>query len=193
MWHNQGVSVTNRKRPPHASGERPHRPALDAEALERLALRYVGRYATSRGKLVAYLQRKLLDRGWAGGQAPDLASLAERFAALGYVDDQAFAEARARSLGGRGYGQARVRQALHAARIDDEDAASAHEIALDGRWAAALRYAEKRRIGPWARAETDRAARQKAIAAMIRAGHDFAAARVIVSAQPGEVPEDVPK
>ena len=194
MWHKEGVSVSSRKQlSSRGPRGRPERPALDAKALERLGLHYVGRYATSRGKLIAYLQRKLIERGWAGDQAPDLAAQAERYVALGYVDDQAFAEARARSLGGRGYGQGRVRQALHAARIDEEHAASAHKIAFDGRWAAALRYAEKRRIGPWARAEPDRAARQKAIAAMIRGGHDFELARVIASARPGDIPEDVPK
>ena len=108
---------------------------------------------------------------------------------MGYVDDRAFAEGRARSLGGRGYGKGRVRQALYAAGIEEEDAVTAHEIADDGRWAAALRYAEKRRIGPWAHAEPDRAGREKAIASMIRGGHDFAAARVIASAAPGEVPD----
>jgi len=190
VWHNQGVSVTNRKHQPRRPPEaRPERPPLDAEAVERLALHYVGRYATSRGKLVAYLQRKLQGRLWVGDQAPDLPALAERLAALGYVDDRAFAEGRARSLGMRGYGKGRVRQALYAAGIEEEDAVTAHEIADDGRWAAALRYAEKRRIGPWARAEPDRAAREKAIASMIRGGHDFAVARAIASAAPGEVPD----
>jgi len=191
VWHNQGVSVTNRKRQPRRPpGARPERPPLDAEAVERLALHYVGRYATSRGKLVAYLQRKLQGRLWVGDQAPDLPALADRLAALGYVDDRSFAEGRARSLGMRGYGKGRVRQALYAAGIEEEDAVAAHEIADDGRWAAALRYAEKRRIGPWARAEPDRAGREKAIASMIRGGHDFAVARAIASAAPGEVPDD---
>lgn len=162
---------------------------MDAEAIERLALHYVGRYATSRSKLVAYLQRKLQGRGWKGDQAPDLPALAERLAALGYVDDRAFAEGRARSLSIRGYGKGRLRQALFAAGIEEEDAVTAHEIADDGRWAAALRFAEKRRIGPWARAEPDRASREKAIASMIRGGHDFAVARTIASAAPGEVPD----
>lgn len=170
---------------------RAERPPLEAEALERLALHYVGRFATSRGKLVDYLFRKVRERGWAHEVAPDLAAMAERFAMLGYVDDRAFAEGRARSLGGRGYGKGRVRQALHAAGIGEEDAAPAHEIADNGRWAAALRYAQKRRIGPWAAVEPDRAGREKAMASMIRGGHDFAAARIIASSPPGEVPEDV--
>ena len=198
MWHNQGVDETNspqrrsggrRPKPPRAPRAKP--PPYDAAGLERLALHYVGRFATSRGKLVDYLRRKVRERGYEGEIPPDLTAMADRFAELGYVDDKAFAEGRARSLGGRGYGHGRVRQALYAAGIDEEDAAGAHEIADDGRWAAALRYAEKKRIGPWARTEPDRDAVQKAIGVMIRAGHDFAAARVIAAAAPGVVPEDV--
>ena len=167
------------------------RPPLDVEGLLGLALGYVGRFATSRGRLIEYLRRKLRERGWAGETPPDLVALADQFAELGYVDDRAFAEGRARSLGARGLGKGRVKQALHAAGIGEEDAASAHDIADAGRWTAALRYAEKRRIGPFAKAAPDRAAREKAIAAMIRGGHDFAVARAIASAPPGEVPQDV--
>lgn len=202
VWHNQGVAVTNSRSRTARSiaggaqrgardGPRPAPPPLDAEALQRLALHYVGKYATSRGKLADYLRRKLRERGWIGDVPPDLAALCERFAELGYVDDQAFAAGRARSLGAHGYGKRRVRAALQAAGIGEEDAAPANEIADEGRWAAALRYAQKRRIGPWARAEPDRAGREKAIGAMIRAGHDFATARAIVAASPGEVPDDV--
>lgn len=178
------MTVTSRR-------ERKPRPPLDPDELRRLALAYVGRFATSRGKLTDYLGRKLRERGWSGDAAPDLTALADGFAELGYVDDQAFAEGRARSLGARGYGKGRVRQALHAAGIGADDAAGAREIADTGRWAAALRFALKRRIGPYAASPADRAGRQRAIAAMIRAGHDFAVARAIADARPGEVPDGV--
>lgn len=186
VWHNQGVPVTNTSRHKQIR----ERPPLDAERLERLALHYVGRFATSRGKLATYLNRKVRERGW-DGEPPDLSAMVERFADLGYVDDKAFAEGRARSLGGRGFGKGRVRQALYAAGIGEEDAASAHDIADESRWSAALRFAQKRRIGPWAAELADRPGREKAMAAMIRAGHDFAAARIIASAPPGEVPHEV--
>ena len=44
-------------------------PPLDQPALERAALRYVERYATTRAKLVAYLTRKLRERGADGAVA----------------------------------------------------------------------------------------------------------------------------
>jgi regulatory protein len=110
-------------------------------------------------------------------------------AALGYVDDRAFATARAASLGRRGYGERRVREALRAAGIADEDSAEAAESARQGAWNSALRFARRRRIGPFAEAEPDRASREKALGALLRAGHPVDLARRIVAARPGQVPD----
>jgi regulatory protein len=165
------------------------RPPLDAEALERLALHYVGRYATTRSKLAAYLRRKLAERGWSEASPPDLGRLAERFSEAGYIDDATFASARAASLQRRGYGERRVAQALKAAGIGEEDGADAREEASEGAWAAALRFAERRRIGPYGAEQVDRAARQRAFGAMVRAGHRTEYVRRILNASPGEIPE----
>jgi regulatory protein len=172
--------------------KRKPRPPLDGEGLERLALFYAGRYATTRSKLRSYLARKVAERGWDGEDEPPLERLAERLAALGYVDDRAFAASRAASLGRRGYGERRVRDALAAAGITAEDGAEAREQARGGAWEAALRFAERRRIGPFAAAEADRPAREKALAAMLRAGHPLDIARRLVAARPGTVPEPDP-
>ena len=48
------------------------RPPLNEEQLKEMALRYVGRFATSRAKLRAYLTRKIRERGWADAGEPDL-------------------------------------------------------------------------------------------------------------------------
>jgi regulatory protein len=165
------------------------KPPYDAEALEQAALSYAGRYATTRARLAAYLTRKLRERGWNGAGEPPVARLVERMAALNYVDDRAFASARAAALSRRGYGARRVGDALRVAGIGEEDAADARAIAAASAWAAALRFAERRRIGPFAAAEADRPARENALAAMLRAGHPMHFARLLVSARPGEVPE----
>jgi regulatory protein len=165
------------------------KPPLDGETLEQAALFYAGRYATTRAKLAAYLQRKLRERGWGGAGEPGIARLVERMAALGYVDDRAFASARATALSRRGYGARRVGAALHAAGIAEEDAAGARAIAAEAAWDAALRFAKRRRIGPFADREADRPAREKALAAMLRAGHPVEIARRLVAARPGQVPQ----
>lgn len=165
------------------------RPPLDAAALEQLALAYAGRYATSRARLASYLKRKLRERGWDGGDEPPVERLIGELAALGYVDDRAFAAARAASLGRRGYGARRVAAALRAAGIDEAEGAEARAAADERAWEAAMRFAERRGIGPFAVAESDRAAREKALAAMLRAGHPLDLARRLVAARPGEIPD----
>lgn len=165
------------------------RPPLDTARLEEAAISYVGRYGTTRARLAAYLDRKLRERGWAGEGAPDVAGLIAKLAALGYVDDRAFATARAASLGRRGYGARRIDQALRAAGIEEADSTEARDAAEAQAWHAALRFAERRRIGPFAAEEADRAGREKALAMMLRAGHPIGIARRLVAARPGAVPE----
>jgi regulatory protein len=168
------------------------RPPLRGDDLERLALFYAGRYAVTRAKLRAYLARKLRERGWGDDGEPPVEALVARFAELGYVDDRAFAEAKAQSLGRRGYGARRLDQALRVAGIEEADGAAARAQADADAWAAALRFAERRRIGPFAAALADPPAREKALAAMLRAGHPLALARRLVTARPGEIPEPDP-
>jgi regulatory protein len=172
----------------HVRNKKP-RPPLDETALERLALFYVGRYATTRARLGRYLNRKLQEQGWAGSGEPPVGTLVERLCELRYVDDGAFAAARAASLQRRGFGERRIAQALRASGIQAEDADAVREQTRPGAMEAALRFAERRRIGPFAAEQLDREARRKAFAAMMRAGHPFDLARQIVEAGPGEVPE----
>lgn len=178
VWHKQGVMPS---RPAH----RP-RPPLTSQKLEELALHYVGRFATSRSKFVAYLNRKVRERGWSGEARPDFDGVAERLCRLGYVDDAAFAVSKARALTGRGYGARRVGQALHAAGISEEDGSDARDFADAERVDAAIKLARRRRFGPFASDLLDPKGREKAIAAMIRAGHGFALSRAIVEMAPGE-------
>jgi regulatory protein len=165
------------------------RPPLDEEGLERLALFYAGRYATTRAKLRAYLKRKVAERGWGGTAAPSVEALVAKLAELRYVDDRAFASARAASLGRRGFGERRVAEALRAAGIEAEDAGEAHDAARGSAWAAALRFAERRRLGPFAAEPHDPVARRKATGAMLRAGHPMNLVHRILNASPGEIPD----
>lgn len=164
-------------------------PPLDPRRLEELALRYVEKFATTRGKLAAYLVRKLRERGWDGATPADPQGIAERMAALGYIDDRAYAEAKAASLTRRGYGARRVSQALHAAHVDAADAEPALEESARKAFDSALAYARRRRFGPFAADPADERTRERQLAGMIRAGHSFALARRIMAALPGEIPE----
>lgn len=163
-------------------------PPLDRAALERLALRYVERFATSRARLERYLRRKIAERGWEGAAA-DPAGLAEAMVARGFVDDRAYADAKARSMNRRGLGARRVGEALRADGIGGDDRAAVAEEQAEGAADAALAFARRRRIGPFADAVADRDLRQKQLAAMLRAGHDLNLARQIVRMAPGDDPQ----
>jgi regulatory protein len=166
---------------------------LDAQRLEELALAYVARFATSAAKLEGYLARKLRERGWheeGDGGAGRAAAIVARFVAAGYVDDEAFARAKSGGLLRRGYGMRRVGQALGAAGIAEHirTAVAPGEAAQRQ---AALALARKRRLGPFgAEPPADRPAREKQIAAMLRAGHPLDSARELVNAASVDAAEE---
>lgn len=153
---------------------------LDAARLGELALAYLARFATSAAKLESYLQRKLAERGWAEEGPPPVRAIVERMVQAGYVDDAAYARMKAGSLRRRGLGERRIGQALGAAGIAAE---LREEVrASEGpQRRAALAFARRRRLGPFG-APVDRAAREKQLAAMLRAGHRMDQARVVVHA-----------
>ena len=176
-----------------------HRPApdrhpLDRAALDRLALSYVGRYATTCARLRLYLKRKLDRHGWAEESPPPLDAVVGRMAELGYVDDKLFARARAEGLTRRGYGPRRIGAALAGAGVETDEADAAI-IAVDAdAFATALAFARRRRLGPFASAAVDpvddhqdrQQRRRKAIAAMMRAGHDYRVAQAVLDASVDE-------
>jgi regulatory protein len=166
--------------------KRPGKP-LDAASLPELALFYLSRFATSRTGLERYLVRKIRERGWAGEGEADVPAVADRMVALGYIDDAAFAEMKTRSMLRRGLGGRRIATQMRASGIAGDDVAGADQLVEDGRIAAALRHAERRRFGPFAAALlTDRAAIERAVGSFVRAGHDAALARAIIRLAPGE-------
>jgi len=176
-----------------AGGRKRAKPPLGEAELRDLALSYAARFASTGARLEAYLARKLRERGIAadadGREARiDIPALVARLVDLGYVDDAAYAGMRARDLGARGYGARRVEQALWAAGVDETIRA---DIAPDeaARRRAAILMAQKRRLGPYGTGGKDgadplaiRKAREKAVAAMLRAGHDYDHVRFILDA-----------
>lgn len=161
---------------------------LDEASLREMALDYAARYATTRLKLLRYLGRKLKERGWAGSQPPDPEALAERLAGLGYVDDAAWAAMKGRAMAARGLGRRRVEEALAAAGVaaPDRGLPPDEQQAL----AIAIDFARRKRLGPFARAgQGDRLVRQKAMAAMLRAGHAADVARRVLALESPEAAE----
>ncbi|MCW2412376.1 regulatory protein [Sphingobium sp. B8D3D] len=165
----------------------PPKPLVEA-SLEALALHYVGRFATSRGRLAAYLARKLRERGWAGDSPPPTERITQKLVDLGYVDDRAYAEMKSGAMQRRGLGQRRIAQTL---RHDGIDETTSEQAAPDAaaQWDAAERLARRKRIGPFAVEPADRPLREKQIATFLRAGHSMQTARNWIESAPGELPE----
>jgi len=161
---------------------------LDARQIDELALGYVARFATSAGRLSAYLKRKIRERGWDGEPGPDVDAVVAQMVDRGYIDDAGFAHARGQGMMRRGYGARRIAETLARDGIDAPLAAEAGGNEFERR-TAALAFARRRRLGPFGRGSDeagesglDPATRARQVAAMMRAGHPLGAARALVEA-----------
>ena len=169
--------------------------------LDNKALHYLGRYASSEANLRQILKRFAM-RKCRPAETPadaddddtdafrqiletEIDALITRYRALGYIDDRAFAQGRARAMRARGASTRRIIQTLRAKGIDAETAA---EIIADDDTntetpsaddAAARIYAQRRRLGQYA-SPTSQAKpnwKDRHLASMMRAGFNYATAK----------------
>ena len=190
------MEASNNKTAPR--GRRKPRKATPAY-LERAALFYLDRYATSAENLRRVLRRKVQRsaRFHEVDQAACEAAIEEltaRFLRSGLLDDAGYAETRSRSLFRRGQSLRAIRQNLAQKGVGKEEAEAAIERLREENAApdltAALAYARRRRLGPY-RAEPERAnRRERDLAALARRGFapDIALA-VIDAASAAELEE----
>ncbi|MGQ9366572.1 regulatory protein RecX [Azospirillum sp. ST 5-10] len=182
--------------PSRAPRREPRR--VTPQYLENAALHYLERFASSAANLRRVLMRKVdlsvrahgTDRAEAAGWVD---ALVARYVASGLLDDGAYAEMRAGSLHRRGASTRAIREKLAAKGVAAErvDAALERldadtEGSLD--LAAALALARRRRLGPFRPPDARAGHRDKDLAALGRAGFDYATARRVVDA---EDPDDL--
>lgn len=166
--------------------------------LENAALHYLERYASSSSNLKRVMMRKV-DRSlahWGGERetcAAQLDMVVAKLARLGYLNDAAYAEQKTRSLHRQGKGSRTIRASLAAKGIDAEVAAAALNSLADEMsdpdFAAAIKLARKRKLGPFRPAEREEN-RNKDLALLARAGFDFATARRVIEAESVEELEE---
>lgn len=163
---------------------------LTSRSLRNQALAYLARYAASRRRVERFLGRRL-DRAEAEERAAiereEIAALLDDLERLGLIDDQAFAETKARSLARRGLSSRAIRARLGDEGIDADTAQAAlATLALDEELgdeeARAWQYCRKRRIGPYRPSAERTANRERDMAALGRRGFSFDIARRIVDA-----------
>ena len=158
---------------------------LDPALLEKWALAYLERYASSAENLRRVLKRRVRRRAGAGpvtaaGYDALIDVLIARYRAAGLLDDAAYAAGRARRRLARGEPLRRIAAGLAAKGVDKADAGAAlaalrNEIS-DPDLAAACAFARRRRLGAFrhrALGQRDsKADRQHELAAFARAGFD---------------------
>lgn len=165
--------------------ERSAKPAKPATPgyLERVALRYLERYAGSVERVRRVLARRVTRSVAELGTDPEeglraIDEVLAKLRRLGYLDDARFAGSRTRTLRKRGKSARAVRAALSAqgiaaATIDAALAGEDVEVELD----AARAFVKRRRLGPHrASAEAREAEREKDLARLGRAGFSYAIA-----------------
>lgn len=172
-------------------GEQNRQAAIDAAQIERWALAYLGRFASSaenlRRVLLRRVRRRLRDDREAEARAATaIDALVARYRSSGLVDDAAYAFGRARARLRRGQSPKTIRAGLALKGIAAEDATAAidalREEGSDPDIAAAVALARRRRLGPFRReqVEADEKLRLKELGAFARAGFSRAAAEAVL-------------
>ncbi|MBA1155311.1 regulatory protein RecX [Microvirga mediterraneensis] len=161
--------------------------------LQRAALAYLERYASSAENLRRVLRRKVDKRCRLRGEDPAgfrdmIDEVVEKSIRSGLIDDARYAEARVATLRRRG-GSARAIQAKLSAKGVDRTAIAAALEGEDGDEEQAARaFARRRKLGPFRPGE--RAPyRDKDLAAMARAGFRFDVARDVIDRDPDDDPD----
>lgn len=178
---------------------------LTRSRLRNGALYHLERYGSSEAQLRRVLRRRV-DRSLAAHAADEddggderavwiayVDELLVELKGLGLIDDARLAAARARSLQQRGRSRAAIRANLRAKGLSSavvDDALDALEG--DGERHAAIRFAKRRRLGPFAPPEVRAERRRRHLAAMGRAGFDYGLARSIVEGDADELLEELP-
>ena len=167
--------------------------------LERAALFYLDRYATSADNLRQVLRRKVARSAWAHGGDPAageaaVEALIARFLEAGLLDDARYAEGRARSLARRGQSLRGIRLRLRQKGVGEDEIAAAlaglRDEAGDPELAAALAYARRRRLGPFRAGAARAAQRERDLAALARRGFDPDLVLKVIDAESPDALED---
>ncbi len=164
---------------------------LNSELLRAIALYYVGRFAVTEKKLVEYLNRKIRERGWENGAAVPselVRNLASDMVRIGVVNDTSVATMVVGQAHRKGFGERRARQMLYIKGVGNTDSNQALGEEQDTPMALALRFAEKRGLGPFRRegkqldSKTMPKIINREVSALVRAGHAISLASRIVKA-----------
>lgn len=158
---------------------------VDADYLEKAALHYLERFASSSTHLKRVLMRKVTRSARAHGTDPGegerlIDALLARYLAAGLLNDAIYAAQRAQSLQRRGVSRHGIRGRLAVKGVEGEIIDAALGALADpdeSEFAAICVLMRRRRLGPYRPPEARAAHRQKDLAALARAGFGLGLAR----------------
>ena len=165
---------------------------IGAELLERWALHYLGRYASSAENLRRVLMRRArrLSPEAVSTAKPLIEALVIRYRESGLLDDAAYAAGRMQSLHRHGASLKSIRAWLTAkgdpATVVAGAVAGLRDTAQDPDLAAACAFARRRRLGPFRRAGADPA---RELGAFARAGFGRRVAEAVLACADAEAVE----
>jgi regulatory protein len=164
---------------------------LSEERLYQSALYYLGRFAASTASVRRVLRRRVTKYAEADGVDVDRAhgwieAIIQRLTRSGILDDDAYADGRARSFFRRGFSLRMIRVKLAEKGLERSTVDRAVESLLaehrDVDLKAALALARRRRLGPYRQEEKREGALKRDLSAMARAGFSFEVARLVIEA-----------
>jgi len=157
---------------------------IEPELLERWALHYLGRYASSAENLRRVLERRVRRHSPEAERATAtlIEELVTRYREAGLLDDAAYAAGRVQSLHRRGESLRAIQARLAAKGVaagNIADALSDLRAAVDPDLAAACAFARRRRLGPYRRsADADHT---RELSAFARAGFSRRVAEAVLA------------
>jgi regulatory protein len=165
---------------------------MTEKRLHTIALAYLDRYEASEASFRAMLERRIYKAARAHGEDPsDYDAMVEaevaKAVSAGFIDNKRFAENQVYQQRGRGASARAIQARLKAKGVPDDliDHALDHDERDDE--AAAWRYAQRRRLGPFRRANrADK--RDRDLAALARAGFRYALATAVVDGNVDDEP-----
>ncbi|CCQ72358.1 Regulatory protein recX [Magnetospira sp. QH-2] len=183
------------------SGQRKIPREATPERLEKAALHYLERYASSIENLRRVLMRRVRTSAHYHGTdleqgAAAIDAIIEKLVKKGFLNDALYAEGRVAALRRRGTAERMIVLKLKEKGLDNEtirqalDRWAEDQGTEEGEFAAAVNLARRRRLGPWRDPAKRSDTRDKDWAALARAGFSPDLARKVVDAESVEILEN---
>lgn len=156
-----------------------------------MAISYVDRFSVPAAGMRKHLRKKTRESVQEGVVAPAVAegwidAIVERLTNAGLIDDERWAESRARVLSRRGKGRRAIQQDLRlkgiGAELIEQAIQELTEAHHNPELMAAYTLARRRRLGPFSTREPSREQRAKDLGKLARQGFSFDVAKRIIDA-----------